>query len=97
MKSTSQSLKVFCFALVFYIILGFYLLYSSSKSSLKTQALEAWHAAGGGFTCAKIFSGTLMEVNVYNMEANLFSFPDFSSIGGIGLGWALFGGFGGTE
>ena len=33
-KGISQSLKVFCFAVGFYIILGFYLLYFFSKSPL---------------------------------------------------------------
>ena len=89
MKGTSQVWKVFCFALVFYIILGFYLLYSFSKSSLKTQAVEAWYTAGGGFTCAKIFSGTPMVVKIYNMEAKLFLFHRSSSSGGIGLGLAF--------
>ena len=85
-KGTSQSLKVFCFALGLYIIRGFYVLYSFSKSSLKTQALEAWHTAGGGFTCKTIFSGTLMvEEKVFTKGQNkitrckIISVRDFSS------------------
>ena len=58
--------------------------------------MEAWYTAGGGFTCAKIFSGTPMLVSIQYRGKTLFVIR-FSSIGGIGLRRALFGGFGDTE